>query len=96
MVVPARFASLRTIAKIFRALAWVVVVAGAIVALVVLARKGEASFGARVGEALLVSLYTALWALTLFAAAAFIRLTLAVEENTRLTAELLSRGSGGP
>ncbi len=90
--VPQRFASLRTIARIFTALAWLVVGLGSIGVLIALLRSGEADAGERMGVALLVAIYVALWSLTLFAAAAFIRLMLGVEENTRLTAELLSRG----
>jgi cytochrome b subunit of formate dehydrogenase len=90
-----RYSALRTIAAIIRILAYIVAIVGGI-AVVVGAISAFA--GGVPGQGLLVLvgglLYVAVIALFLFAYAEIIRLIIAVEDNTRLTAEALA-GRGG-
>jgi hypothetical protein len=90
-----RYRALRTVATIIRILAYVVAIIGAIGVIIgAIAAIGQGV----VGQGLLVLvgglLYVAVIALFLFAYAELIRLIIAVEDNTRLTAEAVS-GRGG-
>jgi hypothetical protein len=91
-----RYRALRTVAAIIRALAYVVAVIGGLA--VVIGAIATVAQGGGVGPALLVLvgglLYVAVIALFLFAYAEIVRLFIAVEDNTRLTAEALA-GRGG-
>jgi hypothetical protein len=90
-----RYASLRTIAGIFTVLAWLVIVLDGIGVVVAVGRMEEpGSESPQIWVIVVGALYLALLALYLFAAAAFIRLMINVEENTRRTAELLAEGVG--
>jgi len=84
-----RFGSLRLIAGIFTVLAWLTIILGTLGVIIgaATADNGGDAAGIIVGGAIGVVIY-ALW---FFAAAAFIRLSLAVEENTRRTADILDR-----
>lgn len=91
-----RYRALRTIAMIIRILAFVVAIVGGLGVLIgAITTLGQ---GGGVGPALVILiaglLYVAVIALFLFAYAEIIRLIIAVEDNTRLTAEALA-GRGG-
>src|SRR5829696_1890913 len=88
-----RYRALRTIAAIIRILAYVVAVIGAIGFVI---GSGAIIEGGPGGLFILVGglLYAAVVALFLFAYAEIIRLIIAVEDNTRVTAEALA-GRGG-
>jgi len=90
-----RYSALRTIAAIIRILAFIVAVIGGI-AVVVGAITAFAGGVPGRGVLVLVAglLYVAVIALFLFAYAEIIRLIIAVEDNTRVTAEALA-GRGG-
>jgi hypothetical protein len=90
-----RYSALRTIAAIIRILAYIVAVIGGI-AVVVGAITTFARGVPVQGLLVLVGglLYVAVIALFLFAYAEIIRLVIAVEDNTRLTAEAVA-GRGG-
>jgi len=90
-----RYRALRTVAAIIRTLAYVVAVVGAIVA-VVGGIMAIAQGAAGQGILILIGglLYVAVIALFLFAYAEIIRLVIAVEDNTRVTAEAVA-GRGG-
>jgi hypothetical protein len=89
-----RYRALRTVAAIIRVLAYVVAILGTI-GVVIAAISAISQAGAQ-GLLFLVGglLYVAVVALFLFAYAEIIRLIIAVEDNTRLTAEALA-GRGG-
>src|SRR5215210_7024257 len=89
-----RYRALRTIAAIIRILAYVVAVIGAIG--FVIAGISAITEGGPGGLFILVGglLYGAVGALFLFAYAEIIRRIIAVEDNTRVTAEALA-GRGG-
>ena len=91
-----RYNALRTVSKIIRILAYVVAGVGALVILGVTVTT--LTQGSGLGPALLVlvggTIYVAVIALFLFAYAEIISLVIAVEDNTRLTAEALA-GRGG-
>lgn len=91
-----RYRALRTIAMIIRVLAFIVAIIGGLAVLIgAITTIGQ---DGGVGPALLILigglLYVAVIALFLFAYAEIIRLIIAVEDNTRLTAEALA-GRGG-
>jgi len=91
-----RYNALRTVSKIIRILAYVVAVVGGLAVLGITITS--LTQGSGLGPALLVliggTLYVAVIALFLFAYAEIISLVIAVEDNTRLTAEALA-GRGG-
>ena len=89
--IPAKFRSLSLIANIYGALAWVVAVLGPIA---VIAAAASASGGDVVATLIGGLLGVAFYALLLFGIAAAIRLALAVEKNTRDTAELIRERLG--
>jgi hypothetical protein len=90
-----RYSALRTVAAIIRALAYIVAVIGGIVAIVAgILAIARGAAGAGVLTLVGGLLYVAVIALFLFAYAEIIRLIIAVEHNTRLTAEVLA-GRGG-
>jgi hypothetical protein len=85
------FRSLHLIATLYQYLGYVVVVGGAIAVIVSAASAGGGGgIGILIGGAIGVAFY----ALLVFGIAAAIRLALAVEKNTRDTAELLRRDRG--
>ena len=90
-----RYSALRTITALIRALAYIVAIVGGIG--VVIAGIAAITQGG-LGQGILVLvgglLYVAVIALFLFAYAEIIRLVIAVEHNTRLTAEAVA-GRGG-
>jgi len=93
-----RYSALRTVAAIIRILAYIVAIIGGI-AVVVGAITAFSQGVAGQGLLVLVAglLYVAVVALFLFAYAEIIRLIIAVEDNTRMTAEALAgRGSQLP
>ena len=93
-----RYRALRLVATIIRILAFVVAIIGALAIVIgAIATIGQQD---GLGTAVLVLigglLYVAVIALFLFAYAEIIRLVIAVEDNTRVTAEALtSRGGTG-
>ena len=85
-----RYRSLRIIATLLTVFGWLVLVVGGLGVVV-----GTVFTGSQQGVPQAVGvLVVALFALYSFAGAAIIRLAMAVEENTRLTAEALTRGGG--
>jgi hypothetical protein len=90
-----RYRALRTIASIIRILAYVVAVIGAI-GVVIAGISALSQGGGLQGLLVLVGglLYVAVIALFLFAYAEIVRLVIAVEDNTRVTAEAVA-GRGG-
>ncbi len=89
--IPAKFGSLRLIATLYQYLGYVVVVGGVIAVI-------AAAAGAGGGDAIVIlivgAIGVAFYALLVFGIAAAIRLALAVEKNTRDTAELLKQDRG--
>lgn len=91
---PSRYASLRLVATLFSILAVLVIVFGVIGIGVTVTRPSEP--GSVKVAALFGGLFwVAFFALGLFAYAAFIRLMISIEANTRQAAEALSRSSDG-
>jgi TRAP-type C4-dicarboxylate transport system permease small subunit len=92
-----RYRALRTVATIIRVLAFIVAIVGGL-AVVIGAINAMSSSGGAIGAGLLILvggfLYVAVVALFLFAYAEIIRLVIAVEDNTRVTAEAVA-GRGG-
>ncbi|HVL64011.1 MAG TPA: hypothetical protein VM573_02450 [Actinomycetota bacterium] len=92
-----RYGSLRTIARIFRVLAWITIIFGGLGVLG--ATVSGAAQGAS-GEALVMliggGLFVAFYALMFFAMAEFIHLMVDVEANTRRTAEALATAPRPP
>lgn len=88
---PAPFRSLHLIASLYRYLGYLVVVGGAVA---VIAAAANAGGGDAVVTLILGAIGVAFYALLVFGIAAAIRLALAVEKNTRDTAELLKRRDG--
>lgn len=87
-----RFSSLRLIAGIFTVLAWLTIILGGLGVIIGTIVAASSDDGGEAASILLIgALSVFIYALWFFAAAAFIRLALAVEENTRRTAELLDR-----
>ena len=90
-----RYRSLRIIATLLTIVGWVVIVAGGIGVVVFGIYTASAVGGAQaLLSVVLGALYVAGFALYAFAGAAFIRLAVSVEANTRLTAEALARRPG--
>jgi hypothetical protein len=91
-----RYGALRLVATLLRILAFVVAILGGLA--VVIGTITSVGQEGGLGPALLVLigglLYVAVIALFLFAYAEIIRLVIAVEDNTRLTAEAIA-GRGG-
>ncbi len=81
--------ALRSIAQIFRILAYVVGGLGALGALIVLFTGN--GFMGRVGGFVLTLLFAALYVLFLIATSEGIHVGLAIEENTRKTADALDK-----
>ena len=92
-----RYRALRTVATIIRVLAFIVAIVGGL-AVVIGAVNAMSSSGGAIGAGLLILvggfLYVAVVALFLFAYAEIIRLVIAVEDNTRTTAEGICRSRG--
>ena len=92
-----RYRALRTVATIIRVLAFIVAIVGGL-AVVIGAINAMSSSGGAIGAGLLILvggfLYVAVVALFLFAYAEIIRLVIAVEDNTRTTAEAVAGGGG--
>lgn len=84
------FPALRTCAQIFRILAYVAGAIGVIMALVTLFTAQ--GFLGRIGGFLLTLLFTAFYALMLVATSEGIHVGLAIEDNTRKTAETVGKG----
>jgi hypothetical protein len=82
-----RYGSLRVIALLYTVLAWLTLVLGAIGVIVGSAKSEDITGGGKFGLILGGLLLVAFYALFLFAAAAFIRLFLSIEQNTRETAQ---------
>ncbi|MFL5821399.1 MAG: hypothetical protein ACJ76S_12030 [Solirubrobacteraceae bacterium] len=90
-----RYRSLRIIATLLTVFGWVVVVVGGLgVVIGTIVTATQQGVPQALGVLVLGALYVALFALYAFAGAAIIRLAMAVEENTRLAAEALTRGGG--
>jgi hypothetical protein len=88
-----RYRSLRIIATLLTAFGWIVVVLGGLAVVIgAFYTGGQQGVPQAVGILVVGALYVALFALYAFAGAAIIRLFMAVEENTRLTAEALTSG----
>ena len=85
---PEQFRSLHLIATLYRYLGYIVIVGGAIA---VIAAAASAGGGGAIGVLIGGAIGVAFYALLVFGIAAAIRLALAVEKNTRDTAELLRR-----
>lgn len=85
-----RWRALRTVSTILRVLAWVIVVLGGLGVLIGAVSVGASDDGGA-GEALLTLIFggigVGLYALLTFATAEFIMIAIAVEENTKSTAE---------
>lgn len=81
-----RYDSLRLIAVLFTVLAWLTVVFGGLGVIVGVAKSEALSSSSKFGLILGGLLVVAFYALCLFAAAAFIRLSISIEQNTRETA----------
>lgn len=88
-----RYRSLRIIATLLAVFGWIVIVLGGIGVVVgTIYTIGQQGLAQAIGVLVVGAIYVALFALYAFAGAAIIRLFMAVEENTRLTAEALSSG----
>lgn len=85
-----RFTALRSVSVIFKVLAWVVGVLGAIGALTSLFIAG-APFAAKIGSFLGVAVVTALNVLFLYAVSELIMLFIAIEHNTYETRQELAK-----
>lgn len=90
--IPSQFRSLHLIATLYQYLGYLVVVGGVIAAIATAANAD--GVGNRIAALIVVLIGAAFSALFVFAIAAAIRLALAVEKNTRDTAELLRRDRG--
>ena len=91
-----RYPALRTIAGIFRILAWLIVIGGALIVVIATIVVADAS-GA--GEAIVTAvggvITVAIYAVLTLAVAELIRLALAIEENTRRAAGSAGSGATG-
>ncbi|HEX2397279.1 MAG TPA: hypothetical protein VHI73_03970 [Solirubrobacteraceae bacterium] len=88
-----RYRSLRLIATLLTAFGWIVVVVGGVGVIIgAVYTGGQQGVPQAVGVLAVGAIYVALFALYAFAGAAIIRLFMALEENTRLTAEALTSG----
>jgi hypothetical protein len=88
-----RYRSLQVIATLLTALGWIVIVLGGLGVIVgAVYTGGQQGIPQGMGILVVGAIYVALFALYAFAGAAIIRLFMAVEENTRLTAEALTSG----
>jgi len=91
-----RYGKLRTIAGIFKVLAWITIIFGGLGILAATVNAADqAGSGAALGLLVMGGLFVALYALMFFAAGEFIHLMIDVEGNTRRTAEALT-GHGAP
>jgi hypothetical protein len=94
-----RWPALRTVATIFRVLAWLIVGLGGLAVLIGTIAVAVSDDGG-IGEALLTLVFGALgvgfYALITFATAELITIGIAIEENTHRTADALAGGTGSP
>ena len=85
-----RFPALRTVAAVFKVLAWIIAAAAVVAFVFLLVRGSDYGFtigGTSILTAFLVLLGGALYTLILYAVAEGILVLLAIEENTRRAAE---------
>jgi hypothetical protein len=88
-----RYRSLQIIATLLTVFGWIVIVLGGLgVLIAAIYTGGQQGVPQAIGILVVGAIYVALFALYAFAGAAIIRLFMAVEENTRLTAEALTSG----
>ena len=88
-----RYRSLTIIATLLTAFGWIVLILGGLAVVIgTIFTGGQQGVPQALGVLVLGALYVALFALYSFAGAAIIRLFMAVEENTRLTAEAVASG----
>jgi predicted ferric reductase len=88
-----RYRSLRIIATLLTVFGWVVLILGGLGVIGFTVFTGQQQgVPQALGVLVVGAIYVALFALYAFAGAAIIRLFMAVEENTRLTAEALASG----
>jgi hypothetical protein len=88
-----RYRSLRIIATLLTAFGWIVLIVGGLAVVIGTIFTGsQQGVPQAVGILVVGAIYVALFALYSFAGAAIIRLFMAVEENTRATAEALAGG----
>lgn len=91
-----RYRALQTVARIYRIIAWVILVVGGIAVVVAAIATGSADDGGG-GDAILTlvvgTIGVALYALFAFAFAEMIGLAIAIEANTRRTAEAIGRST---
>lgn len=92
-----RYGTLRTIAGIFKILAWITIVLGGLGILgATINAAGEVGSGQAFFVLVLGGLLIALYALMFFAAGEFIHLMIDVEDNTRRTADAVARSAPPP
>ena len=88
-----RYRSLRVISTLLTAFGWIVLILGGLgVVIGTIFTGSQQGVPQAVGVLVVGAIYVALFALYSFAGAAIIRLFMAVEENTRATAEALAGG----
>ena len=88
-----RYRSLTIIATLLTAFGWIVLILGGLAVVIgTIFTGGQQGVPQALGVLVLGAIYVALFALYSFAGAAIIRLFMAVEENTRLTAEAVASG----
>jgi amino acid permease len=91
---PERYSALRTVSTILRIFAWIIAIVGTLFvigAAIAAGTDDDGGVGQAFGVLIAGLLGVALYALFAFAGAELIRLMIAIETNTRRTAELLER-----
>jgi hypothetical protein len=89
-----RYSALRTVSAILRVFAWIIAIVGTLFvigAAIAAGADDDGGAGAAIGVLIGGLIAVGLYALFAFAAAEMIRLMIAIEANTRRTAELLER-----